>query len=195
MIGNIGIDIVVFGLLAIPLKRRLDKTAANRGAKLSYILSVLYLLYFHHFPSNWVVKLVMALATDRIGEWREAFHIDEGILPIEWAAGAWVGAMLAGTIVMVLAAAMFFKSSSATRAVGRLIPLIYLLDSFIIYFHVLAAPGRTPFNTLKAFVFSQLLFAVSHGWIYILMFLFFRSSKVDSLFCFDGKPPEETGDV
>jgi len=83
-----------------------------------------------------------------------------------------------------------FRIRAAREAVLRLLPLVFVLDAWGSYFSGLhdipPALAASPFHRLIALLIWHALFVVVFGWLYVWMFLLYRSKASDALFASDG---------
>lgn len=89
---------------------------------------------------------------------------------------------VAGTALLFIGINVASRRMWARRALLRLLPFTYLLDSLTVYVGFAKNGDSGAPHGLGGFVLVQVAFAAVFGWIYVLTFLFYRSGKANVLF-------------
>ncbi len=182
MIEYVLTRLFIYGCLGAGLLRQLRYSSAGRRTKWLHVFSVLFLLYIHEVPLRAFGKALVMLASNNGEVVCKIFRIYEGLLPASIALPVWGLVAVAGAAANGLPIAMYFGRSWARQALVRLLPWIYLLDSFTFYLQLVSSGPKNPANTIRALVFTQVLFAILFGWVYVVMLFFYRSQNAHCLF-------------
>jgi hypothetical protein len=172
---------------------RLSKTDISRGTKLCHIFFTLFLIYRHIDPVVWIGKTITALSMHGERWFRDVYKIDASVIPASIALPVWMGTVLLSASLMGLAIGIAARSGAARRALLLLFPLLYVVDSSMYYFQFMVAHRNPPKDVAGSYLFSQLFYLCVFGWVYVLMYLFYRSKRSDPLF--DASCPEKPDDV
>lgn len=168
--------------VAVWMRKRLRTSPADRGAKIRHIVFVLYLLYMHWRPFFWLIGAIGINLGEGVEAVQSEFRIERMIVSGNVGLAVWLVTVSAGAAVMGLALGMARCRPWAGRAIRVLLPYIYVADSLMTYVELAARPGKRPVDTFGAFLFSQVFFAVAVGWIYVWMYVFYRSERSAPLF-------------
>ncbi len=181
--------------VAWALWQRLRCVVSSRVSRILHTFFVVFLLFTHTSPLVWAVQTARLWASGGLVAVRGPFKIDGGILPPDLALPLWLTTIGAGAILWWLAIGMFRGHARARAVLVAWMPAVYLVDSYLVYLQMVVRPGKVAMNTWAAFLFSQAFWAIIVGWVYVWMFLFYRSRKSDVFFSDSGQQDSQTAAV
>ncbi len=190
------LSVVVFVHSAYVLLHRLKRSGIASRTRACHTLFVLFILYQHWYPSLWFAHSIGAVILRKPQAVADGLCIDQALLPPGIALPLWMISLLAATIVCVLTYGEVKGRAGSWSLIVKYLPLIYALDSWLAYIKMVVVPDNPNANTLFALLFTQVVYLVLFGWVYVLMFFFYRRSTTAILFA-DARRErdEETGNA
>lgn len=176
-------------LLCAALGTRRHLKRVNVGGRVGrrHLLFVVFIVFMEVYTIARLGRVTGVAIRSGMGGVEAAIHLHEVMLPRTGGVIIWVLAQFASLTVLLLASALSQGVRKARRWIVRLLPLIFVLDCFILYLAAFALPHAVrvsvPFQVRIVEFSSYVLFhTLVFGWIYLLMHRFYRSEISDPIF-------------
>jgi len=177
-------------LLCAALGTRKHLKRRNVGGRVGrrHLLFVLFLVFMQVYTIPRLGRVTGIAIRSGVEGVEAAIHLHEVMLPKTGGVTIWVLAQFASLTVLLLAYALGRGIRKARRWIVKFLPVIFVLDCFVLYLGAIALPHAArvsvPFQVRIVEFFScALLHTLIFGWVYLLMHRFYRSEISDAIFC------------
>jgi hypothetical protein len=169
-------------------RKHLKRVNVGGGVGWRHVLFVVFLVFTHMYSIPDVGRVTGIAIRSGVEGVKAAIHLHEVMLPRTGGVIIWVLVQFASLTVLLLASALSQGVRKARLWIVKLLPAIFVLDCFNSYLGALAIPhgGRVnvPFRVrIVEFFCCALLQTLVFGWVYLLMYRFYRSEVSDPIFC------------